>query len=66
MNFFAHQAAARRMSSRLLLLFALAVARIVAAVDAVAWLLTGSVQVVAFTSVATLAGYGFRSSSAGA
>ena len=61
MNFFEHQAAARRMSSRLLLLFALAVAGIVAAVDAVAWLLTGSVQVVAFTSVATLAVIGFGS-----
>jgi Zn-dependent protease with chaperone function len=38
MNFFDRQAAARRASSRLLLLFALAVAGIVLAVDFVAWL----------------------------
>lgn len=38
MNFFEHQAAARRSSSRLVLLFALAVAGIVLAVDSAVWL----------------------------
>ena len=56
MNFFEHQAAARRTSARLVILFALAVTGIVLAVDAVAWFGTrGSTSVVAFTTVATIA-----------
>ncbi|MDI1251840.1 M48 family metallopeptidase [Thermomonas sp.] len=56
MNFFEHQAAARRTSSRLVILFALAVVGIVLAVDLAAWIATrGSPSVVAFTSVVTLA-----------
>ncbi|MEO6227094.1 MAG: M48 family metallopeptidase [Thermomonas sp.] len=56
MNFFEHQAAARRTSSRLVILFGLAVIGIVLAVDVAAWIATrGSPSVVAFTSVATLA-----------
>jgi Zn-dependent protease with chaperone function len=42
MNFFEHQAAARRSSTRLVLLFALAVLAIVVAVDAVLWLAVGA------------------------
>ena len=42
MNFFEHQAAARRNSTRLIVLFALAVAGIVIAVDAAAWLVYAS------------------------
>ena len=42
MNFFEHQAAARRASAWLVVLFALAVACIVLAVDAVAWIATRS------------------------
>ncbi|BCT92774.1 Zn-dependent protease [Lysobacter helvus] len=42
MNFFERQAAARRSSSRLVLLFALAVAGMVLAVDGAAWLVFGS------------------------
>jgi FdhD protein len=41
MNFFEHQAAARRASTRLVVLFALAVAGIVAAVDAVVFVAAG-------------------------
>ncbi|MGQ4661570.1 M48 family metalloprotease [Lysobacter sp. F6437] len=41
MNFFERQAAARRSSSRLVLLFGVAVVAIVLAVDAVVWLLSG-------------------------
>jgi len=41
-NFFEHQAAARRTSQRLVLLFVLAVIGIVLAVDAVAWLVVGA------------------------
>ncbi|RZA16415.1 MAG: peptidase M48 Ste24p, partial [Lysobacteraceae bacterium] len=55
MNFFEHQAAARRSSARLVLLFALAVAGIVLAVDLVAWVATGSTRTVLFASLATIA-----------
>src|SRR5690606_29638991 len=55
MNFFEHQAAARRTSTRLVLLFALAVAGIVLAIDLVAWVATRSTGVVAFASLSTLA-----------
>ena len=55
MNFFEHQAAARRTSTRLVLLFALAVAGIVLAIDLVAWVATRSTGVVAFASLGTLA-----------
>ncbi|HWS77832.1 MAG TPA: M48 family metallopeptidase, partial [Thermomonas sp.] len=61
MNFFERQAAARRTSSRLVLLFALAVIGIVAAVDLVAWVATRSVGVLVFTTVATLAVIGVGS-----
>jgi Zn-dependent protease with chaperone function len=61
MNFFEHQAAARRASMRLVVLFALAVAGIVLAVDAVAWIATGSPGVLAFFSLATLATIGLGS-----
>ena len=43
MNFFEHQAAARRASTRLVVLFALAVIGIVAAVDLVVWVVYGAV-----------------------
>ena len=43
MNFFEHQAAARRASTRLVVLFALAVIGIVAAVDVVVWVVYGAV-----------------------
>ncbi|MDQ2702307.1 MAG: M48 family metallopeptidase [Pseudomonadota bacterium] len=42
MNFFEHQAAARRASTRLVVLFALAVIGIVAAVDFVVWVVYGA------------------------
>src|SRR5687768_12435702 len=42
MNFFEHQAAARRTSTRLVVLFVLAVVGIVIAVDAAAWLVYAS------------------------
>ncbi|HWS77147.1 MAG TPA: peptidase M48 Ste24p, partial [Thermomonas sp.] len=61
MNFFERQAAARRTSSRLVLLFALAVIGIVAAVDLVAWVATRSAGVLVFTTVATLAVIGVGS-----
>ena len=54
MNFFERQAAARRASSRLVLLFALAVLGIMLAVDVVVWLVTQSTGMVLFASVATL------------
>ena len=54
MNFFERQAAARRTSSRLVLLFALAVLGIMLAVDVVVWLVTQSTGMVLFASVATL------------
>ncbi len=59
MNFFEHQAAARRSSTRLVVLFALAVLGIVAAVDLAVLLVFGrggqSGGVLAFTTLATLA-----------
>ena len=62
MNFFEHQAAARRNSSRLVLLFALAVAGIVLAVDAATWVATrGNPGALAFTTFATLAVIGLGS-----
>ena len=61
MNFFEHQAAARRTSAWLVALFALAVAGIVLAVDAVAWIATRSTGALAFFSLATLATIGLGS-----
>jgi Zn-dependent protease with chaperone function len=61
MNFFEHQAAARRASTRLVVLFVLAVAGIVAAVDLVVWGATRSPGAVAFLSLATLATIAFGS-----
>ena len=58
MNFFEHQAAARRTSAWLVVLFALAVLGIVLAVDAVAWVATRSPGALAFFSLATLATIG--------
>ncbi|MGV8943559.1 M48 family metallopeptidase [Thermomonas sp.] len=56
MNFFEHQAAARRTSSRLVILFGLAVVGIVLAVDMVTWVATrGSTAMLAFTTVGTIA-----------
>ena len=56
MNFFEHQAAARRTSSRLVILFGLAVVGIVLAVDLATWIATGgSTTMIAFTSVGTIA-----------
>ncbi|QOW19368.1 M48 family metallopeptidase [Lysobacter ciconiae] len=55
MNFFEHQAAARRSSARLLALFSLAVVSVVLAVDLVAWSVAGSnVTVLAWCTVLTL------------
>jgi hypothetical protein len=59
MNFFEHQAAARRTSTRLVILFALAVIGIVAAVDLAAWAATGSIKMLAFTTIGTLAVIGW-------
>jgi len=61
MNFFEHQAAARRTSSRLVILFALAVIGIVAAVDIATWIATGSAGALVFTTIATLAVIGLGS-----
>ncbi|MGH8055204.1 MAG: M48 family metallopeptidase [Stenotrophomonas sp.] len=62
MNFFEHQAQARRNSTRLLLLFAAAVIAIVAVVDVVVLLLvSGSPQAVLWSSVLTLAVIGLAS-----
>ncbi|WP_372018597.1 M48 family metallopeptidase [Pseudoxanthomonas sp. 10H] len=61
MNFFEHQAAARRGSGRLVLLFGLAVAGIVVAVDLVVVVLTGSVGATLAATVATLAVIGLGS-----
>lgn len=55
MNFFEHQAQARRTSGRLLLLFALAVIAIVAVLDALVLISTGSVQGVLWCTLLTLA-----------
>ena len=54
MNFFEHQAAARRDSARLIVLLVLAVACIVGAVDAVMWAVTHSWRMLAFTSGVTV------------
>ncbi len=61
MNFFEHQAVARRGSSRLVVLFALAVLCIVVAVDAVTLLVTGSIGATAVATVATIAVIGLGS-----
>jgi Zn-dependent protease with chaperone function len=61
MNFFEHQAAARRTSAWLVVLFALAVAGIVLAVDLVAWATTRSPGALAFFTLATLATIAFGS-----
>ncbi len=55
MNFFEHQAAARRTSSRLVILFGLAVLGIVIAVNIATWAATGSTGAIAFTTMATIA-----------
>lgn len=55
MNFFEHQNRARRNSGRLLLLFVLAVAAIVAVLDMLVLLFTGSVAGVLWCSLLTLA-----------
>ena len=54
MNFFEHQAAARRDSARMIVLLVLAVACIVGAVDAVMWAVTHSWRMLAFTSGVTV------------
>ena len=61
MNFFEQQAAARRGSGRLVLLFALAVAGIVLAIDLATLVFTGHWGAVAFMTVATLAVIGLGS-----
>ena len=61
MNFFEHQAAARKTSSRLVILFGLAVLGIVAAVNVATWAATGSTGAIAFTTIATLAVIGLGS-----
>jgi Zn-dependent protease with chaperone function len=69
MNFFEHQAAARRNSSRLVLLFALAVVGIVIAVDFAVWLVFANAEssagetgaMLVFTSLLTLAIIGLGS-----
>jgi Zn-dependent protease with chaperone function len=68
MNFFEHQAQARRTSTRLLVLFALAVAGIVLAAVFVVWLVAGTrpdgsanVSLLAMTTLVTLAVIGFGS-----
>jgi Zn-dependent protease with chaperone function len=70
MNFFEHQAAARRASTRLVVLFAMAVAGIVLAVDFAAWVVYGggadgqpgeAGALLVFTTFATLAIIGLGS-----
>ncbi|HEX2595759.1 MAG TPA: M48 family metalloprotease, partial [Luteimonas sp.] len=69
MNFFEHQAAARRASTRLVVLFALAVLGIVCAVDFASWVVFsgaghregGSGALLVFTTFATLAIIGLGS-----
>ncbi len=61
MNFFEHQAAARKTSSRLVILFGLAVLGIVVAVNIATWAATGSTGAIAFTTLATLAVIGLGS-----
>jgi Zn-dependent protease with chaperone function len=55
MNFFEQQAAARRTSSRLVILFALAVVAIVLAVDGVVWIGTQSPRILLFATIASVA-----------
>jgi Zn-dependent protease with chaperone function len=55
MNFFEQQAAARRTSTRLVVLMVLAVACIVLAVDGVVWLATQSPKLVLFATLASVA-----------
>ena len=54
MNFFEQQAAARRTSTRLVILMALAIAGIVLAVDGVVWVATQSPRMVVFASLASV------------
>ena len=54
MNFFERQAASRRASSRLVLLFALAVVGIVAAVNLAAWMVVPTWRMLAFATGVTL------------
>ncbi|MBS0225532.1 MAG: M48 family metallopeptidase [Proteobacteria bacterium] len=61
MNFFEQQAAARRVSTRLVMLFVLAVVAIVAAVDVVAWGMTRSGSALVFFSIVTVATIGLGS-----
>ena len=61
MNFFEQQAAARRASARLVVLFALAVIAIVVAVDLVAWVMTHSTNALMFFGIATVATIGLGS-----
>ncbi len=61
MNFFEHQALARRNSARLLLLFGLAVVAIVAVIDVLVLAGTGSVQAVVWSTLLTLAVIGLAS-----
>ncbi|MDX1550562.1 MAG: M48 family metallopeptidase, partial [Lysobacter spongiicola] len=62
MNFFEQQAAARRASNRLVLLFALAVVGLVLAVDAAVWFVVGpDPQALIFAAVATVAVVGLGS-----
>ena len=62
MNFFEQQAAARRGSGRLVLLFALAVAGIVLVVDLVTLVFTGSWGATGLVTLATLAVIGLARS----
>lgn len=61
MNFFEQQAAARRTSSRLVFLFALAVIGIVLAVDLAAWIVAPSPKSLAFATLGTLGVIGLGS-----
>ena len=55
MNFFEQQAAARRTSTRLVILMALAIAGIVLAVDGVVWVATQSPKLVLFATLSSVA-----------
>ncbi len=62
MNFFEHQAAARRSSTRLVVLFSLAVLAVVLAVDVAAWSVIGAnVPALAWLSVSTMVVIGLGS-----
>ncbi len=61
MNFFEHQALARRNSGRLLLLFGLAVGAIVAVIGVLVLAVTGSVEMVVWSTLLTLAVIGLAS-----